>query len=143
MSATIFILTAILVLALVIDPGAGNTFTIDPSTVSLVLVAAAMDAKGIEPLVVSIKEAARIVAVSRAQFYKWVRDKRFTLIKVTDRRSAILVSELKDYIAERTAASKLKAAAPPASMPEPITAAPIEPTPPRGREAGEVELINP
>jgi predicted DNA-binding transcriptional regulator AlpA len=115
MSATNFILTAILVLALVIDPGAGNTFTIDPSTVSLVLVAAAMDAKGIEPLVVSIKEAARMVAVSRAQFYKWVRDKRFTLIKVTDRRSAILVSELKDYIAERTAASKLKAAAPTAS----------------------------
>jgi hypothetical protein len=140
MSTNSLLLTILLAFVLVIDPAAGNAFA-DPS-LSIMLVGSAMATAHVEPIAVSVAQAAAMLSLSRSQFYILIKAGYFNLIKITDKRSVIAVEELRRYLAERAAesvgkpiipvanAAKRKKKSPIADAPTSIsTAPPITPTP--------------
>src|SRR5262249_7716999 len=67
----------------------------------------------LEPLIVSIREAGKALSVSPAQMYVLVKKGHFKLVKIpgAGKRSGILVSDLKKYIAQCVAAAPAPIAA--------------------------------
>ena len=68
----------------------------------------------IEPLCVSIIQAAKMLSLSRSQIYNLIKAGELKLVKLTEKRSAIEVAVLKAYLARRRAASTVSGKALPA-----------------------------
>ena len=127
MRVIIALVSMIAFAALFVDPS-----TVDPSTIitdapsiiaepfglnsSLMLIGAVSVVSPLEPLIVSVVQAAKALSVSRAQMYVLVKKGHFKLIKIpgAGKRSGILVSDLKRYVSECAAASAPDDKAPPA-----------------------------
>ncbi len=98
-TAAIALVVIIASATLFIDPSISAS---DPNT-ALVFVGAASVIAPLEPLCLSITNAAKLLGISRSAMYLLIKNGKLRRFKVAGSRSAIEMAQLRRYIAERKA----------------------------------------